>query len=297
MMKFCFLSLPSVQSFMKYWSPIASTSIRSFSHIDKYQKFKVASRRRVQAKMTSSSDKSSDSAAVSPDSSDTNANTIPGQKDRPFSLPPGEFAPKQSLGQNFLSDQNYVRKIVETLVIDTDHGNGTRVVEIGPGAGALTRVLYPKYPNMTAIELDQRSVNFLQTKLAGINIIHTDVLTVDWPSLASSKGGRLHIIANLPYYIVSQVLFSLADSHKSIEQAVVTMQLEVAERLTAQPNTKDYGIPSVVFQLYCRNPKMVFKIPPTVFFPPPKVDSALVKLDFRSPNPLLDTVCTKRLRK
>ena len=298
MMKFCFLSFPIVHSFMKGLpSPIKFTasslsSIRYFSHIDRYKKYRVASRRRAQARLASSTEKNND-IDVNSQMSTTNSN----QKDRPFSLPPGEFAPKQSLGQNFLSDQNYVRKIVEALVIDSDHGEGTRVVEIGPGAGALTRVLYPKYPNMTAIELDQRSVNFLQSKLAGINIIHTDVLTVDWPALAASKGGRLNIIANLPYYIVSQVLFSLADSHKSVAQAVVTMQLEVAERLTALPSTKDYGIPSVVFQLYCRSPKMLFKIPPTVFFPPPKVDSALVKLDFTSPNPLLETVCRKRLRK
>jgi len=297
MIKFCFLSFPLVvHSFIAPSSSIFSstTSKRCFSHIDRYKKFRVASRKRAQARLASSTENNINENTQTNTNTNNNDTT---QKDRPFSLPPGEFAPKQSLGQNFLSDQNYVRKIVEALVIDSDHGNGTRVVEIGPGAGALTRVLYPKYPNMTAIELDQRSVNFLQSKLQGINIIHTDVLTVDWPSLASTKGGRLNIIANLPYYIVSQVLFSLADSHKSIAQAVVTMQLEVAERLTAVPSTKDYGIPSVVFQLYCRNPKMLFKIPPTVFFPPPKVDSALVKLDFTSPNPLLETVCRKRLRK
>lgn len=297
MIKFCFLSLPFVHSFTKVL--LSSSSIRYFSHIDRYKKYRVATRRRAQVRIASRTEKNSDinTKESNLDNKSNSNNEVVIPKDRPFSLPPGEFAPKQSLGQNFLSDQNYVRKIVEALVIDTDHGNGTRVVEIGPGAGALTRVLYPKYPNMTAIELDQRSVNFLQSKLEGISIIHTDVLTVDWPALASSKGGRLNIIANLPYYIVSQVLFSLADSHKSVAQAVVTMQLEVAERLTAQPSTKDYGIPSVVFQLYCRNPKMLFKIPPTVFFPPPKVDSALVKLDFTTPNPLLETVCRKRLRK
>jgi 16S rRNA A1518/A1519 N6-dimethyltransferase RsmA/KsgA/DIM1 with predicted DNA glycosylase/AP lyase activity len=153
---------------------------------------------------------------------------------------------------------------------------GHRVVEIGPGAGALTRVLFEKYPKMTAIEIDQRSVVFLQKKLPGIDIIHKNVLEVDWPELALSKGGRLKVIGNLPYYIVSQVLFSLADSHRCIEKAVLTMQLEVAERITASPNTKDYGIPSVVFQLYCVSPKILFKIPPTVFYPAPKVDSALV---------------------
>ena len=206
----------------------------------------------------------------------TNANP-----DRPFTLPPGAFRPKQSLGQNFLSDQNYVVKICDAL--RDDSAEGCRVVEVGPGPGALSRVLFVRYPAMTAIELDQRAVAFLADKLPGLSVRHQDVLTVDWPALALDKGGPISIIANLPYYIVSQVLFSFADAHQSISQAVVTMQLEVAERITAKPSTKQYGIPSVVFQLYSQ-PKMNFKIPPSVFYPKPNVDSALVTLDFTKPH-------------
>lgn len=214
-------------------------------------------------------------------------------KDRPFTLPPGQFKPKQSLGQNFLSDQNYVMKIVDSFSEDSD--NGCRVVEVGPGPGALTRKLHERYPEMTAIELDQRAVAFLGEKLPGLNVLHQDVLTVDWPALAHEKGGVVSVIANLPYYIVSQVLFSFADSHKSINKAVVTMQLEVAERLVAKTRTKAYGIPSVVFQLYAK-PVINFKIPPSVFFPRPKVDSALVTLDFTQPHPELQRVNGDRLR-
>lgn len=213
---------------------------------------------------------------------------------RPFTLPPGQFRPKQSLGQNFLSDQNYVMKIVDAFTDDSPEGR--QVVEVGPGPGALTRVLFPRYPQMTAIELDQRAIAFLTDKLPGLNVIHQDVLQVDWPALANKKGGPIRVIANLPYYIVSQVLFSFADSHKAIEKAVVTMQLEVGERIVAKTNTKQYGIPSVVFQLYC-DPKIVFKIPPSVFFPRPKVDSALVALDFTKPHPLLKSVDGNNLRK
>ena len=218
----------------------------------------------------------------------------PKTPDRPFTLPPGEFRPKQSLGQNFLSDQNYVLKIVNELK-DTSE-NGHKVIEIGPGPGALTRVLFERYPKMTAIEIDQRAVEFLATKLPGLKVINQDVLEVDWPQIASERDGKVNIIANLPYYIVSQVLFSLADSYKAIEKAIVTMQLEVAERLCASPNTKAYGIPSVVFQLYA-NPKMNFKIPPTVFYPAPKVDSALVTLDFTKPHPELHSVDGDQLRR
>ena len=147
------------------------------------------------------------------------------EKDRPFTLPSGSFKPLQSLGQNFLSDQNYVKKIVDAFKDDSEMGKN--VVEIGPGPGALTRVLYPKYPNMTAIEIDARAVEFLNGKLPGLNVQHLDVLQTDWPQLAADKGGSLNIIANLPYYIVSQVLFSLADSHRAVDTAVLTMQLEV----------------------------------------------------------------------
>ena len=145
--------------------------------------------------------------------------------DRPFSLPPGEFRPKQSLGQNFLSDQNYVLKIVDSF--QDDSPEGSKVIEIGPGAGALSRVLYTRYPKMTAIELDQRAVAFLAEKIPGLNVIRMDVLEVDWPKSAVERGGPISVIANLPYYIVSQVLFCLADSHKAVNKAVVTMQLEV----------------------------------------------------------------------
>jgi 16S rRNA A1518/A1519 N6-dimethyltransferase RsmA/KsgA/DIM1 with predicted DNA glycosylase/AP lyase activity len=91
-------------------------------------------------------------------------------------------------------------------------------------------------------------------------------------------------------------LFSLADSHKAIKKAIVTMQLEVALRIIAKPSTKEYGIPSVVFQLYS-TPLMNFKIPPTVFYPVPKVDSALITLDFTTPHPLLHTVDGNQLRR
>jgi ribosomal RNA small subunit methyltransferase A len=215
-------------------------------------------------------------------------------KDRPFTLPPGEFKPKQSLGQNFLSDQNYVMKIVDSFTDNSE--DGCRVVEIGPGPGSLTRVLLDRYPKMTAIELDQRAISFLITKLPKLKVMHMDVLDVDWPQLAIEKGGALNIIANLPYYIVSQVLFSLADSHKAINKAVVTMQLEVAERVTANPNSKQYGIPSVVFQLYGQT-SVNFKIPPSVFYPKPKVDSALVTIDFTKPHKDLYRVDGKNLRK
>ena len=214
-------------------------------------------------------------------------------KDRPFSLPSGEFKPKQSLGQNYLSDQNTVVRICDKFTDNSE--KGSKVIEIGPGAGALTRVLYPRYPKMTAIEIDQRAVKFLGSHFPDLKVIHQDVLLADWLALAQERGGKLNIIGNLPYNIVSQVLFTFADAPTAINKAVVTMQLELADRIVAKPNTKQYGIPSVVFQLYSNVEKLIH-IPPTVFFPQPDVDSALVSFDFTTPHPLLHTVDPVKLK-
>ena len=208
--------------------------------------------------------------------------------DRPFTLPTEQFRPKQSLGQNYLSDQNYVNKICNALVDES--ADGERVVELGPGTGALSRTLVRRFPKMTAVEIDGRAVEFLGEKLPDLKVLHSDVLQIDYAMLSDALGGPLSIIGNLPYHITSQILFCIADavlggeegSAPPVSRAVVTMQYEVAERIVSPTKSKDYGILSVVFQLLCR-PKINFKIPPTVFYPAPKVNSALVTLDFTAP--------------
>lgn len=216
-------------------------------------------------------------------------------------LPTGQFRPKQSLGQNYLRDGNTVAKIVRAFVDDAtstlgmaegDDGNRNlkrtdlRAVELGPGAGALTNVLVPALGanNLQCIEIDDRSVELLSDKHPTLRVRHQDVLQVDYPALAEDEGGPLSIIGNLPYYITSQILFALADaSHTdAVRSATVTMQWEVGRRIVASTRTKDYGILSVVFQLYA-DCNIHFKIPPTVFYPQPKVDSALIGLHFLGP--------------
>jgi 16S rRNA A1518/A1519 N6-dimethyltransferase RsmA/KsgA/DIM1 with predicted DNA glycosylase/AP lyase activity len=110
-------------------------------------------------------------------------------------------------------------------------------------------------------------------------VLESDVLQVDYRAVAILRGGPLVVVGNLPYYITSQILFSFVDCAPVVRRAVVTMQWEVAQRLVAKPRTPDYGILSVVFQLYAK-PTVAFKIPPTVFYPQPKVDSALCVIDF-----------------
>jgi len=226
-------------------------------------------------------------------------------------LPSGSFKPKQSLGQNFLRDGNTVLKIIKSFVSDAsetliENDSGIiRAVELGPGAGALTDTLVSTFAKSDAsfqcIEIDIRSIELLRDKHPGLKVMHLDVLQVDYPSMAQEEGGPLSIIGNLPYYITSQILFALADAshYNAVRSATVTMQYEVARRIVAKTRTKDYGILSVVFQLYAEC-KLHFKIPPTVFYPRPKVDSALIGLHFIGPNRLrarLGGVTPAQLRK
>ena len=159
--------------------------------------------------------------------------TTPLRPHSPPTLPSQEFKPKQSLGQNFLSDQNYVLKICNALV-DQSPG-GRQVVELGPGPGALTRVLFLRYPEMLCVEIDERAVALLTTAMPALTVVQSDVLQVDWTALAALRGGPLSVIGNLPYHITSQILFGLLDNHRAVRQAVVTMQLEVAQRIIAPP--------------------------------------------------------------
>jgi 16S rRNA (adenine1518-N6/adenine1519-N6)-dimethyltransferase len=220
-------------------------------------------------------------------------------------LPAGSFRPKQSLGQNFLRDGNTVAKIIRAFHKDAtkDGFHFKRIIELGPGAGALTDPLVQQYGTdvLQCIEVDPRSVELLEEKHPDLVVHYADVLQVDYPEMAKAEGQPLVVIGNLPYYITSQILFALADaSHENaVHSATVTMQWEVAQRMVADTRTKDYGILSVVFQLYA-DVHLHFKIPPTVFYPQPKVDSGLVGLHFLGPTRLrqrLAGVDPSRLRK
>jgi 16S rRNA (adenine1518-N6/adenine1519-N6)-dimethyltransferase len=184
--------------------------------------------------------------------------------------------PIKRLGQNFLQDPNTIRRIVDAL----DAGPDDAVVEIGPGAGALTGLLAERYPNFAAIEIDDRAADLLEEELPGTRIIRQDILDTDWSALARSMNAdRLHVIGNLPYYITSQILFSLLDAAPVIGEAVIMMQYEVAERLVADPRTKSYGILSVAVQL-AGAVEILFPVSRNVFYPKPDVRSAMVKLRF-----------------
>jgi len=160
-------------------------------------------------------------------------------------LPSGSFRPKQSLGQNFLKDGNTVAKMLRAF-----HKDATRtrqqdpqvIVELGPGAGALTDPLVKTYGTdvLQCIEVDPRSVELLQEKHPSLTVHHEDVLQVDYPKMADQQGQPLIVVGNLPYYITSQILFALADASHSgaVDCATVTMQWEVAQRMVAPTRCK-----------------------------------------------------------
>jgi len=191
------------------------------------------------------------------------------------------YRPKKSLGQHFLHDGNIARKIVAEL----NPRPGDHVLEIGPGPGVLTALLAAQELTLTAVEIDARAVEALRARFPRerfphVDIIHADILSWDITAVHPSAAVPLRCIGNLPYNITSQILFRLFDAAEHVEDAVLMMQREVAERLTAEPGGKDYGILSVFTQLH-GEVRRSFNVSPNVFMPRPAVWSSVVHLHLR----------------
>eukprot|EP00933_Yihiella_yeosuensis_P041729 TRINITY_DN36130_c0_g1_i1.p1 TRINITY_DN36130_c0_g1~~TRINITY_DN36130_c0_g1_i1.p1 ORF type:complete len:335 (+),score=52.70 TRINITY_DN36130_c0_g1_i1:103-1107(+) len=202
-------------------------------------------------------------------------------------LPAGVHRPRQELGQSYLSDPNTAVKIAEafnsaSLARFTGEGGRTipPVVELGPGLGALTRNLVTKYPYMMAVEIDGRAVGILRRDLPQtVQVLQGDMLEVSYPELASKLGGQLHVVGNLPYSITTKALLSLVATPEAIRHAVVMVQKEAAERIWAPPGSNSYGVLSVMMQAFTKA-RRLFNVAPTCFYPPPKVTSTVLELDF-----------------
>lgn len=194
-----------------------------------------------------------------------------------------DFRPKQSLGQNFLRDQNVVANIVHSFErAKKEICSDCQVVEVGPGLGALTNDLLATFGNVYSIEIDKRAVAHLNDVFPGLRVEHGDVLDTDWEALSRKLDAPLAIIGNLPYNIMSQILLSLLEAPvTTVKLAVVMMQSEVALRVTSPPRRKTYGILSVLSQLYSL-PTVLFNVPPKSFYPVPDVTSAVVCFEFKS---------------
>ena len=192
------------------------------------------------------------------------------------------FTFKKSFGQNFLTDTNILQKIVDTAEIDEN----ANVIEIGPGIGALTEFLAENAAEVMAFEIDERLMPILADTLQefeNVKIINEDILKSDLQARIkefSNPELPIKVVANLPYYITTPILMHLIESRIPFSEFVVMMQREVADRISAQPNSKSYGSLSIAVQYYM-TAKVAFIVPRTVFVPAPNVDSAILKMTRR----------------
>lgn len=187
--------------------------------------------------------------------------------------------PSKRLGQHFL-EAAWADKLVAAI----DPRPSDRFVEIGPGPGALTLRLAPRVRHVTAVEVDPRMIAALRPKLPpNVDLVQRDFLRFDLAPLAS--GGPLRVAGNLPYNVSSPILFRLlrASRHgEAVRDATLMVQLEVAERIEAAPGTREYGVLAIFVRLDA-DVRRLLTLPPGAFRPPPKVRSAVVRLDFRQP--------------
>lgn len=188
----------------------------------------------------------------------------------------------KKLGQNFLIKRGIVDEIVHAAELTP----GEPVLEVGPGIGTLTQGLAQSGADVTAIELDRRLLEVLDTTLASydnVRIVHGDVLKLDVPTIMDHKPFK--VVANLPYYITTPIIMSLLESKLPIERLVVMVQKEVALRMVAKPGTKDYGALSVAVQYYTE-PDIVLDVPPKSFLPAPAVTSSVIRCVLRDKPPV-----------
>tara|TARA_B100000579_G_scaffold422046_1_gene423580 strand:- start:822 stop:1586 length:765 start_codon:yes stop_codon:yes gene_type:complete len=184
---------------------------------------------------------------------------------------------RKKWGQNFLTDSNLLDRIVRTV----EPQENDNFLEIGPGDGSLTELIFPKVKKMVVVEIDPLLIKHLSIRsdLDGLHIIHGDILLQDIEELPIEEPVR--IVGNIPYNITSSIIFWLIEQLDFWDDAFIMMQKEVAQRLTANIGTKEYSRISVVVGAYL-DMEMCFKIPPDVFIPKPKVESAIIRFTKKS---------------
>jgi 16S rRNA (adenine1518-N6/adenine1519-N6)-dimethyltransferase len=181
---------------------------------------------------------------------------------------------RKCFGQNFLQDTHIINAIIHAINPLPDDF----LVEIGPGRGALTLAMLKRITKLTAIEIDRDLVAYLEDKkLPGLNIISADALSVDYSTFTSTNNNRIKLYGNLPYNISTPLLIHLLHHINDIKDCHFMVQKEVAERIIAQPNSKDYGRLSVMLQYFFQT-DILFFVSPEAFYPKPKVESAIIRL-------------------
>jgi 16S rRNA (adenine1518-N6/adenine1519-N6)-dimethyltransferase len=199
------------------------------------------------------------------------------------------LSPSRALGQNFVADPNTVRRIARLAGV----GTGDRVIEVGAGLGSLTVALAETGAEVTAVEVDRHLLPVLQSVVEplGVRVVEGDAMTLDWDVVLGGEGAgggdRWALVANLPYNVATPLVLHLLARVPAIDRMLVMVQREVGERLAAGPGSRAYGIPSVKVA-YWAEAEVVGRVPPTVFFPQPRVESTLVRLR-RLPKPPVDS--------
>ena len=185
---------------------------------------------------------------------------------------PLEHQARKRFGQNFLVDAGVIQQIARAVAAKPSD----RLVEIGPGQGAITGLLFAACPQLQVVELDRDLIPRLQAKFAGLTVHEADALNFDFGQLAA-PGQPLRVVGNLPYNISTPLLFHLLDYRERIRDMHFMLQKEVVDRLAAEPGSKDYGRLSIMCQYYCAV-ELLFEVGPGCFRPAPQVDSAVVRL-------------------
>lgn len=186
------------------------------------------------------------------------------------------FKFSKSLGQNFLIDDSVLTDIVDGAEVNKDD----LIIEIGPGVGSLTAQLIGKAKKVVSIELDNDLIPILQEELGqyeNFTLIHKDALKVDFNEIIGDEKS-VKLVANLPYYVTTPIIVKLLKDNYNFKSLTIMIQKEVAERINAEPNCKEYGALSLLVQYYC-DTKIVRKVSPGSFIPRPKVDSIVIRLD------------------
>ena len=191
------------------------------------------------------------------------------------------FSFQKRFGQNFLIDEHVLDKITQASLVGKEDG----VIEIGPGIGTMTQRLCEAAGRVVAIEIDRELIPILHDTLSGydnVRVIHADVLKTDLAALITEEfdGMNVRVVANLPYYITTPIVMNLLEQRLPISSITIMVQKEVAQRMEADPGTKDYGALSLAVQYYA-DTYIAANVPPNCFMPRPKVGSSVIRLEVR----------------
>jgi len=193
-------------------------------------------------------------------------------------LSKNNLSPNKKLGQNFLIDNNIVKNIADAAL----KGQSRSILEIGPGAGAMSLYLAQKAKKLALVEIDSGMVKLLKELLSdfdNVKILHEDILKTDFEELSKNffEGQKYSVCANLPYYISTPIVMTLLKQKEHIDDIIIMVQEEVADRMSAVPGNKSYGSLSIYISLYAKVEKL-FTVPPTCFYPQPKVNSSVIRI-------------------